>query len=87
MKNYRIWVRRKGSNVSEQQKVRLTKELLEQIQKDQAWVKEGQQKGIHRLVQWDFVGAAPDEALSGALKAAEMPFSENVAPGKQPGTP
>ncbi len=87
VKNYRIWVRRKGSNVSEQQKVRLTKELLEQIQKDQAWVKEGQQKGIHRLVQWDFVGAAPDEALSGALKAAEMPFSENVAPGKQPGTP
>ncbi len=86
VKNYRIWVRAKGGP-SVQQKVRLSKELLEQIQKDEAWVKAGRQQGIHRVVQWDFVGAGPDEAFSGTLRAAEMPFSENVAPGKKPGTP
>ena len=55
-----------------------TAEILTQVRKDAAWVREGAQIGESRLAMWDFHGAPPSPELARALQEHGIPYTEIV---------
>jgi hypothetical protein len=71
-KNYLKWRSIAGAKVRGE--VRLTSEIRRQIYKDVLWTREGRVQGVHRVVQWDFPGAPPSQALKNFLERWGFPY-------------
>ena len=54
--------------------VLLTSEIKQQLYKDVLWIREGRKAGVHRIVQWEFAGAAPSPELAKALQRWGLPY-------------
>jgi hypothetical protein len=54
--------------------VLLTPEIKQQLSKDVLWIREGRKAGVHRIVQWEFAGAAPSPELAKALQRWGLPY-------------
>ena len=74
VKNYKLWLT-DATGKKIRNEVKLSKEIYNQIQKDELFILEGQKIGEHRVVQWDFVGAPPNAELQEFLQKSGIPHS------------
>jgi hypothetical protein len=73
VKNFRRFLTRDGKTV--RNFVPVTRDIQNEILKDKLWIREGAKTGERRVVQWDFVGAPPNEDLEDLLQRVGLPYA------------
>lgn len=83
-KNYQRWVGIKGTKEPKELFIDLTKRIVEEMDKDQAWVLAGERIGEHRVAQWNFTNARPNAEFTQALRDRGLPYVEILNMGRRP---
>jgi hypothetical protein len=83
-KNYQRWVSVKDTKEAKELFIDLSTRIVEEMDKDQAWVLAGERIGEHRVAQWNFTNARPNAEFTQALRDRGLPYVEILNMGRRP---